>query len=505
MGDLSKLKIALCQIEAVQGRPSAYEKCLSQLLERVRFTGADVAVLPAPSRDARPRLVALNGAVVAQEEDGALLSTAGELYRIAFGEARAESDFAVMSSWDPWTMRDGDDRTPHAGGIPVIWANPIGIENFDKRVIAFDGASAAYDGGGKLVARLRDDFTGDYAPITLTSGGRVAEPCDMKALRALVSTIRRFDALALPWQPKWVIGLSGGLDSSVVASLLVMAFGPDRVIGYNLATRYNSDATKANAATLASTLGIELKNGSIEQLVEATGEMLGQYGYRDAMGGLVLENVQARLRGHALSTFAAVEGGVIANNGNRIESALGYATLYGDAIGALAPVGDMTKVQLFELSHQINDVFGTEVVPENLLPSETDGGLVWETMPSAELAEHQLDPMKWFYHDWLVAELLDVTDMDACPVMQAYLDDRLASTPAGKWMRNYGLADDPAAFVEDLEWVTRSIRTAAFKRIQAPPAIRIASKASIASAPEWQGPEEPSERYRELKARILEL
>ncbi|MBO4352112.1 MAG: NAD(+) synthase [Eggerthellaceae bacterium] len=506
MADLSKLKVALCQIEAVQGHPSSYELALHNLVERVKLTGADLAVFPAPQRGEQPRLVAMNGSVLLQEEARATLSAQGELFHIALGDgpndARDDCDFAIVSDWTPWTLAGAEPQLP--AGMPCIQTNPIGIENHDKRIVAFDGASKAVLNDGTVVARLRDDFTGDYTPFTFAGGGRIADACDMKALRAIVSSIRRFDAFALSWHPKWVIGLSGGLDSSVVAALLVMALGPNRVIGYNLATRYNSDATKANAASLAEALGIELRNGSIEQLVKATGDTLSQYGYPDdAMSGLVLENVQARLRGHALSTFSAIEGGVVANNGNRIEAALGYATLYGDAIGALAPIGDLTKVQLFDLSRQINEVFEKEIVPENLLPIETEDGFIWETMPSAELADGQRDPMKWFYHDWLVTQLLDETACDPCPIMQGYLDDRLASTPVAKWLEYYGLADDPAAFMEDLEWVTRSMRTAAFKRIQAPPAIRIASPASIASAPEWQGTLEPSTRYEELKRAIL--
>ena len=505
MADLSKLKIALCQIEPVQGCPSSYETSLRQLTTRVKLTGADLAIFPAPSKDALPRLVAMNGSILLEEDKRATLSAEGELYHIALGGAQDGCDFMVVSDWEPWTIAGASQEAAHVGiACPTVISNPIGIENTDKRVITLDGASRALAADGTVIAQLRDDFTGDFTPFTFANGGRIAEPCDMKTLRALVSSIRRFDAFVLPWQPKWVIGLSGGLDSSVVASLLVMALGPERVVGYNLATRYNSDATKANAAALANALEIELRNGSIEELIRATGATLNQYGYgEEAMSGLVLENVQARLRGHALSTFAAIEGGVVANNGNRIEAALGYATLYGDAIGALAPIGDLTKVQLFDLSRQINEVFEQEIIPANLLPTETDEGFIWETMPSAELADGQHDPMKWFYHDWLVTRLLDVTVGDPCPIMQAYLDDRLASTPAAKWLEFYGLANDPAAFMADLEWITRSMRTAAFKRIQAPPAIRIASLASVAPSCEWQGTLEPSEHYLELKAQIL--
>lgn len=562
MADLSKLNVALCQLEVVEGRPSCYEGALRALLGRVRSTGAHLVVVsPDSFESARPRLYALNGAVLAEEDRGAQIAVGDELYRIGFGfdAAPDECDLAVASSGAPWTLASGETSrgksdsqfvpptaplvtgsspfTPGLSGllgmtgapgalgasgafgaseapdaasakragsrVPLVLANPVGMANRDKRVMSFDGGSSVFGADGACLARLRDDFAGDFSPVFLTQARKGAQPCEMKLLTAIVSTMRRFDAQVLPWAPKWIIGLSGGLDSSVVAALLVLAFGSARVVGYNLATRYNSDATKANAARLAEALDIELRNGSIEQLVDATGATLSQYGYsEDAMGGLVLENVQARVRGHMLSTFAAVEGGVIANNGNRVESAIGYATLYGDAIGALAPIGDITKVQLFGLSRQINEVIGTEAIPENLLPHETDDGYEWQTMPSAELADGQRDPMKWFYHDWLISTLLDETAGDPLPIMERYQADRLASLPVSKWVKFYGL-DDPQAFVDDLEWVMRQMRNAAFKRIQAPPAIRLASFASIAPTPEIQGAHDASEAYLQLRTEII--
>ena len=114
--------------------------------------------------------------------------------------------------------------------------------------------------------------------------------------------------------------------------------------------------------------------------------------------------------------------------------------------------------------------------------------------------------MKWFYHDWVIEQLLDSEDLDvaACEVMERYLADRLCGTQAGRWVRFYGL-DDPLAFMDDFNWVLRSMRASAFKRIQAPPAIRIASSASICSAPEMQGDIEPSPRFRALESRIRAL
>ena len=498
MSDLSKLRIALCQVEAVQGHPSVFEQSTRQLAGYARSTGANLVVFPGET----PRLVGMNGGIVAQEGDRATLALGEDLYRIALGVPAEDCDFAVMSDWTPWSLKRRESSAASCG-IPIVYANPVGITNEERRVLVYDGASCILSADGIVLSRLRDDFTGDFAPATLTAPGPQAPQCDKKLLRALVSGIQRFDAQVLPWQPKWIIGLSGGLDSGVVAALLVMAFGPERVIAYNLATRYNSDATKANAASLALELGIELRNGSIEQLVDATAAVASQYGYPEgALQGLALENVQARVRGHLLSTFAALEGGVVANNGNRVEASLGYATLYGDSIGALAPIADLTKVQVIGLAHDINELFGKEVVPMRLLPVETQEGFEWETMPSAELADGQRDPMKWFYHDWLVSELCDVTALDPCPIMERYADGSLLDSEMGKWLRFYGL-DDPKAFIDDLEWVLSSMRKSAFKRIQAPPSLRVASPATTARSSEIQGGEEPSERYLELKKSIL--
>ena len=523
MGDLSKLHIALCQVEVVEAQPSCYENAVCQLMMRVKSTGAHLAVVSGPSFDhACPHLVAMNGAILVDEGERATVAVAGELYHVAVDRGRGcrdldGCDFAVTSDVTPWTL---EGKASDALAVPTICANPVGSCNAGDRVLAFDGASWACDAAGELVARLRDDFTGDFAPIELTAprAGAIAPPCDLKLLKALVSTIRRFDAQVLTWHPKWVIGLSGGLDSSVVAALLALSFGAGRVGGYNLASRYNSACTKGNAHALSDALGIELRVGSIEKLVEATGATVEEYGYpRKSMSGLVEENVQARLRGHLLSTFAALEGGVVANNGNRVESALGYATLYGDAIGALAPIADLTKVQLFDLSRDINRVYGKEVIPANLIPEMDETGLTWDVAPSAELADGQLDPMKWCYHDWLVGCLLDgyrdargydgthesLYDV-ACSVLESYAQDRLEGACMAKWVDYYGLGD-PQAFVDDLEWVLKSCCNASFKRMQSPPGIRVASVASARGRDERQGSCEPSERYLELREMVLSM
>lgn len=507
MGDLSKLKLAVAQPELVSGRPSANEKTRERMVERAVDAGADLLVMPGSLEDSHDvHLVVLNDSRIDVAGNAVHLEACGESYRIGLEPDDTTCDFAVYSDTEPWTLESDGNAQPDTRFVPTVVLKPVGSRNASKDVLAYDGGTKVHGDDGSLLCALRDDFEEDLALVQFAEANRMQDPCQNKLLAALVKTLRRFDEQVLPWNPKWVIGLSGGLDSSIVAVLLTLAFGPDRVIGYNLATRHNSDATKANAAGIAEALGIELRNGSIEDLVAATDAALGRYGYEGALQGLIAENVQARVRGHLLSTFAAVEGGVVANNGNRVEGMLGYATLYGDAIGALAPIGDLTKVRLFDLAHAINGEKASAIIPENLLPHLTDEGCEWETQPSAELAEGQLDPMKWFYHDWLIERLLDSGDADAaaCEIMERYLADRLAGTGVARWVRFYGL-DDPAAFLDDFDWVLRSMRAAAFKRIQAPPAIRIASRASIAGTPETQGEAEPSPRFKNLHARLSAL
>ena len=506
MGELSKLKVAVAQPELVDGEPSHNRATRERMMAQAIDAGADLLVMPGSLADeGAVHLVALNDSRIDVAGDVVALEAAGERYRISVGGPRPGCDFHVRADLSPWTCTS----TPRfdKGGIVL---RPTGMRNRDKNVLAFDGGTAVYAPDGTVLARLRDDFEEDFALVSLGERAEVAEPCKDKLLTALVKTVRRFDEQVLGGSLPWVIGLSGGLDSSIVAALLVLALGNGRVKGFNLASRYNSEATKGNAASLAEALGMSLRNGSIGDLVQATESTVRQYGYggqgADALEGLTLENVQARIRGHLLSTFAALEGGVVANNGNRVECAFGYATLYGDAIGALAPIGDLTKTQLFKLARTINGQPGVGVIPENLLPRETDDGYEWEVMPSAELASDQVDPMKWFYHDWLVEQLLDNPSVDegACRVLEGYLDDRLANTPVAKWVGYYGL-QDPSVFLADFDWALAAIRRSAFKRIQAPPAVRVASEFSVRSTPEVQGVIEPSTRLQELHERVERL
>ncbi len=500
MGDLSKLKVAIAQPDLSQTDERANGRVQERMVERALDAGADVLVLPGSLIDATDiRLIALNDTRIDIAGSRVLLEAAGESFIVSLGRNDPACDFSVVMDLTPWTLGQGE----HAAQ-PGIVLRPVGMLNEGSKVCAFAGATTVSAADGTLLCRLRDDFEEDYTTLVMGRSGSIAGFCENKLLTCLEKTVQRFDRQILPWGPTWVIGLSGGLDSSVCAALLVRALGKERVAAYNLASSHNSSVTKANAASVAAALGLDLHEGSIQGLFDATVAQMADLGFdADKIEGLVAENAQARIRGQVLSTAAALLGGVVVNNGNRVEEALGYFTMYGDSIGALAPLGDLTKVRLFDLALALNDALGTEAIPSNLIPHETVAGYTWQTMPSAELADGQRDPMKWFYHDWLIEQLLDAPSINdgICSVLEAYLSGSLEVGPVGKWLRFYGL-DNPAVFLSDLDWVMSTMQRTAFKRVQAPPCIKVASLASVYSHPVVQGELQLSERYEVLRRAI---
>lgn len=430
--------------------------------------------------------------------------------------AEANCDFIVNISASPWNLSKEKARQERilqqvdecgSSFCPFIYVNAVGMQNNGKNILMFDGDSCAYDKYGHLLLSCRDDFKEDLQILDFKNSSlKVKRPQSEKLLDCLINAIKEFDLQQFNGKTKWIIGLSGGLDSSINAALLTMALGSDRIVGYNLATKHNSDTTKNNAQSLADKLNIPIRNGSIEKVVESTIETCYLYGYEDQdITSLAQENIQARIRGHLLSSFAQIENAVICNNGNKIEVALGYCTLYGDTIGCLSPLGDCTKVQLFELANLINQRFNQEVIPLNLLPEIQDKQIVWKMPPSAELKDAQKDPMKWFYHDWLISQLIENPKSGAEKILSMYLDGSIYKSEAGKWLHYYGLDADPNAFIEDIEWVLKQISRSVFKRIQMPPIITISQRSFGFDFRENQTNYEQTNEFRQLKAKILNL
>jgi len=174
------------------------------------------------------------------------------------------------------------------------------------------------------------------------------------------------------------IGLSGGIDSSVAAVIAAEALGAENVTGVAIPSRYTDPRSTEAARELASNLGISFEVVELETLHRAAESTLGARA--DGVGG---ENLQARLRMMILMSCVNQRGGFLVNTSNKTELTLGYSTLYGDMAGAISPLGDVTKPEVYELARWIN--VGRNVIPPFVL----------ERAPSAELRPEQVDPFDY--------------------------------------------------------------------------------------------------------------
>ncbi|MGV8087138.1 MAG: NAD(+) synthase [Candidatus Woesearchaeota archaeon] len=413
------------------------------------------------------------------------------------------ADAIINVSASPWTYGKNHARDKRINFIkndlkntgktskPFYYVNCIGVQNNGKNFITFDGGSTIYNSDAKPVKIAENSYeqdliiveneTIDSMPVLeRVSKSKIAEKYD-----AIVTGIKGIkEMFGFNNNPKFVIGLSGGIDSAVVAALLCQAVGNNNVIGINMPTIYNSDKTKNAALKIASELGIVYKEMPIQKVVDSvidTIESVDIDGTGKKLSDLNLENIQAKIRGtDMLSNIASKYGAIFTNNGNKLEVALGYATLYGDVGGAIAPIADLTKEEVFDIARYINnDIYSKEIIPETLLPDKLFRFRKDQIQPSAELKNNQVDPMKFGYHDKILEKALDYHKVNINKVMMWYLD--------GELEKNLGITkelierwniDDPYEFVKDIEWFYHSIQKNVFKRIQSPPII-ITSKTAF--------------------------
>ncbi|MFD0384138.1 NAD(+) synthase [Streptomyces stramineus] len=238
-----------------------------------------------------------------------------------------------------------------------------------------------------------------------------------------------------------LIGLSGGIDSALVAALACDAIGAENVYGVAMPSRYSSDHSLGDAEELARRTGLHLRTVPIAPMFDAYMGSLG-------LTGLAEENLQSRLRGTMLMAVSNQEGHIVLAPGNKSELACGYSTLYGDSVGAYGPIKDVYKTLIFRLARWRNDAAAergeTPPIPENSITKP----------PSAELRPGQVD----------TDSLPDYDVLDR--ILELYVD------------RDKGLAEIVAAGF-DAELVTRILRmvdTAEYKRRQYPPGTKISAK-----------------------------
>ncbi len=368
------------------------------------------------------------------------------------------ASFLVNLSASPWgagkaAKRDRVVRSlfTDGDGIPLIYVNNVGFQDIGKTMFAFDGRTAIYDGNGNVVvqapAHESTVIEVSFDPQTTKATGRTQPRDDgpREIHAALVYAIRQFMA-NIPLQ-NVLIGLSGGIDSSVTAALFVEAIGAERVFGINMPTRFNSARTRTSAERLARNLGIAYAIAPIEESFDHARATLNAIRFTSASGAetVVLltsfdeENVQARIRGNVLMTISNKRGWMVLTTGNKSEMATGYATLYGDMAGGFAVLKDIVKTLVYRLARWRNEQ--SPAIPQRVI----------DRAPSAELRPDQKD------QDSLPPyEVLDA-------VVERYMErDMTAEQIAGAGF-------DMGAVRE----VMRLIRASEYKRRQSPPGVRI--------------------------------
>jgi NAD+ synthase len=274
-------------------------------------------------------------------------------------------------------------------GLPVIYVNMIGGQD----ELVYDGGSFAINSGGKL-ACYSPSFSESVLIVTaqksmgvLTLTGQLSPPdSDLTALyRGLCLGLR--DYVQKNGFPGVVLGLSGGVDSALVAAIAVDALGADAVHGVMMPSAYTSQKSRDDASKLASALGIRLDTVPIAPAMTALDEMLGDQ-FAGTKPGVAEENIQSRLRGLVLMGISNKHGPMVLATGNKSEYAAGYSTLYGDMCGGYAPLKDIWKVDVFRLCEWRNQnlprgAVGPEgvVIPQDII----------DKPPSAELRPDQKD------------------------------------------------------------------------------------------------------------------
>ncbi|HEY4979661.1 MAG TPA: NAD+ synthase [Candidatus Acidoferrum sp.] len=278
---------------------------------------------------------------------------------------------------------------------PVIYVNQVGGDDS----LIFDGASMAITAQGEIAAQAKA-FEEDLVLFdTVTERGEIHEqPANEIAYahQALVTGTR--DYVRKCGFSKTIVGLSGGIDSAVVASIAVAALGTSNVLGVSMPGPYSSEGSKTDAKSLAQKLGIEFLTMPIGPVFDAYIAALNPV-FAGRKPDATEENIQARIRGNYLMALSNKFGSMVLSTGNKSENAVGYCTLYGDMAGGLAVISDVPKMMVYELARFINRE--REVIPRSTI----------DKPPSAELRPDQKDT------DSLPAyEILDV-------ILKAYIED----------------------------------------------------------------------------------
>lgn len=322
--------------------------------------------------------------------------------------------------------------------VPILYVNTIGGQD----ELVFDGSSFATDFGGRVFRRLKR-FEEDLQVVAVQDLVKVQSPVDLPRgeqarLQALYEALKIAlkDYVTKNGFRQVVIGLSGGIDSALVAAVAADALGADNVLAVMMPTRFTADLSFDLAKQLVKNLRIPYVVRPIEELFKGYQALLAD-DFAGKAWNVTEENLQARIRGTVLMAYANKFGRLVITTGNKSETAVGYSTLYGDTAGAFALIKDVYKTDVWAMARFINRHRGREVIPEALI----------NRPPSAELREGQLDE----------ASLPKYAVLDA--FLKAYVDGRLSLEDA---------ADKAQCDRATAERIVRLVHRNEYKRRQSP-------------------------------------
>ncbi|OGF17222.1 MAG: NAD+ synthase [Candidatus Edwardsbacteria bacterium RIFOXYD12_FULL_50_11] len=324
-------------------------------------------------------------------------------------------------------------------GLPFIYINQVGGND----ELVFDGRSFGVDKNGQMAWWL-PAFQEEVVIIDSSLPGKFVEPPVQDEIGSIYSALKLGvrDYFRKCGFNQAVVGLSGGIDSAVVAALAAQALGPDNVLGITMPSPFSSQGSVDDSRKLADKLGIALKEISITEVYEKYLEILEPH-FEGRAPDIAEENIQARIRGNILMAFSNKFGRLVLTTGNKSELAVGYCTLYGDMSGGLAVISDVPKTTVYRLAEHINR--DREIIPRAVITKP----------PSAELRAGQKD------QDTLPPyEILD-------RILEGYLEDDLSVDQ----LVGQGLDRDT------VEWVARTVRQNEYKRRQSAPGIKVTGKA----------------------------
>ena len=358
---------------------------------------------------------------------------------------RAGADLLINIAASPFTVEKRHLRPRMLASVARHWQRPLVFVNQvgGQDDLVFDGSSLAVNAKGEVIARAAEHAP-DLVVVDIDAGRGDVRPFTesdaRSALDALVLGTR--DYARRCGFAGALIGLSGGIDSAVVACIASRALDPAQVLGVAMPSRYSSDHSRRDAADLAKNLGIEFREISIEPMFAAyLGSLEPAFAGREP--DVTEENLQARIRGGLLMALSNKFGKLLLSTGNKSEIATGYCTLYGDTNGGLAVISDVPKTWVYRIAREINAE--RPVIPESTLRKP----------PSAELRPGQID------QDSLPP--YDVLD----EILAAHVEDGLDT-------QALVAAGFERAVVEK---VLRLVRISEYKRRQLPPGLKITSKA----------------------------